>query len=168
MRHAGDDRFGDNFNTGEGHGHDDELDEEASPGIDELRKKCSEKQKRLGIGQGRERALPEERPACSRFRRATDVDADRRRAPDLNPEPDQIRAPQPFHDRQPSERRLEQGADAEHGKRDDGDETRDAAEDGVERLASPVQCAVRERQQHVRPGRQGKADSGEEVNQPDV
>jgi hypothetical protein len=68
MRHAGDEELGDYFNCRERSSHDDELHEETSIGIDELRKKRNEEEKPLGIGQRGERSLPEQRPAWSGFR----------------------------------------------------------------------------------------------------
>ena len=119
---------------------------EASRRIDELRKKRGEEQHPLGIGQRGKRSLPEQRPARPGFRSfAADVDSDRRRSPHLDAEPDEIGAAHPLHDREPHERSLEQRADAEHRKRDDGDESRRASEDRVERLAPAVQRAVRQR-----------------------
>src|SRR3981189_1796133 len=68
VSHIGDEHLGGDFEYRERSSHDDELDEEASGRIDELRKKRSEEEKRLGIGQRGERSLLEQRPACSGFR----------------------------------------------------------------------------------------------------
>jgi len=57
MRHAGDNKFGDDFNYCERASHDDELNEQAARGIDELRKKGREKENALGIRQCGERPL---------------------------------------------------------------------------------------------------------------
>src|SRR4030095_2529291 len=51
MSHAGDQYLGSYFDCCERSRHDDELDEEASSRVEELRKKRSEKEKTLGIGQ---------------------------------------------------------------------------------------------------------------------
>src|SRR5213596_674617 len=89
VSHIGDEHLGGYFEYREGSSHDDELDEETSGRVDELRKKSGEEQKRLGISQRRERSLLEQRPACSGFRSppigievrgSADFDAYRRRA----------------------------------------------------------------------------------------
>src|SRR2546425_1491836 len=87
VSHIGDEHLGGYFEYRECSSHDDELDEETSSRVDELRKKGSEEQKRLGIGQRGERSLLEQRPACSGLRWTTHFDAYRWRAPDLNAEP---------------------------------------------------------------------------------
>jgi hypothetical protein len=67
MSHAGYERLRHNLDCYERPSHDDELDEEISSRVDELRKKSGEEQKTLRIGERRERPLPEQRPACSWF-----------------------------------------------------------------------------------------------------
>src|SRR5262249_211487 len=90
----------------------------------------------------------------------------RRRAPDLSAQPDKIPTAHPLHHGQPSERCLEQRTDAEHGERDDRDESEGASEDRIERLATAMQGAVRERQQPVGSRRQREADGREQVDEP--
>ena len=90
----------------------------------ELRQKSSEEEQRLRIGERGERPLLKQRSACSSLRGSTNVDADRWRAPDLDTEPYEVSATDPFHDRQPHQRSLEQRTDSEHGKRDDSDDRR--------------------------------------------
>ena len=80
------------------------------------------------------------------------IKSDGRRAPDLYAKPDQVGAADPLEHRQPDQRGLEQGADAEHRQRHDGDKTGGAAEDRVHRLVPPVQGAVGQCQQAVRAG----------------
>src|SRR5438552_9595118 len=87
VSHIGDEHLGGYFEYREGSSHDDELDEETSGRVDELRKKSSEEQKRLGISQRRERSLLEQRPACPGFRRSASKSASRRRPPPARPSP---------------------------------------------------------------------------------
>ena len=68
MSHAGDEHLRSYFDYRECAGHDNELDEETSNGVDELRKKSNEEEKSLGIRQRGECPLAEQRPACSGFR----------------------------------------------------------------------------------------------------
>ena len=63
MSHAGDEHLGGYFEYRECSSHDDELDEETSSRVDELRKKSSEEEKSFRIGQRGERPLLEQRPA---------------------------------------------------------------------------------------------------------
>ena len=57
--------------------------------------------------------------------------ADRLAASVTQADPDEVGAADPLHDRQPDQRSLEQRADAEHGKGDDGDETAGAADEAI-------------------------------------
>ena len=82
---------------GEGPRHDGELDEEVGRRVDELRQEGGEEQDALRIGHRRQRPLLEQRPARSRFGCAAHIEADRRRAPDLDAEPHQVGAAGPFH-----------------------------------------------------------------------
>jgi hypothetical protein len=63
MSHAGDEYFRSYFDCCKRSSHDDELDEETSTRVDELRKKSSEEEKGFRIGQRGERPLLEQRPA---------------------------------------------------------------------------------------------------------
>src|SRR5688572_15564259 len=63
MSHAGDERLRSYFDCCERSSHDNELDEQASSRVDELRQKSSEEKKSLGIGQRGECPLLEQRPA---------------------------------------------------------------------------------------------------------
>jgi hypothetical protein len=63
MSHAGDEHLRSYFDCCERSSHDDELDEETSSRVDELRKKSSEEEKGFRIGQRGERPLLEQRPA---------------------------------------------------------------------------------------------------------
>src|SRR6185436_12170281 len=96
VSHAGDQYLSSYFDRSKSSGHDEELDDETSGRIDELRKKSGEKEKRLGIGQRGECALPEQGPACSGPHRTEDFDAYRGRAPDLDAEPHEIGASDPL------------------------------------------------------------------------
>ena len=154
--------------SGERSGHDDELHEQAARRVDELRQKGGEEQQPLRVGQRRQRPLRNSDQPAARLRRAAHFEADRRRAPDLDAEPDEVGAAHPLHDRQPHQRGLQQRADAEHRKRDDGDEAAGAAEDGVQRLAPAVQRAMRQRQQPVRSGRERQPDGCQQVDEPGV
>ncbi len=58
----------------------------------------------------------------------------------------------PLHQREPAHRGLQQRTDAEHRQRDHRDEAERAAGDGEQRLPTPVQRAMRQREQPVRPG----------------
>src|SRR5437867_10761862 len=60
VSHVGDEHLGSYFEYREGSSHDDELDEEASSRVDELRKKGGEEEKRLGMSQRGERSLMEQ------------------------------------------------------------------------------------------------------------
>jgi hypothetical protein len=62
MSHARDEHLRSYFDCCERSGHDDELDEETTTRVDELRKKSSEKEKAFRIGQRRECPLLEKRP----------------------------------------------------------------------------------------------------------
>ena len=168
MRHGGDEELREDLDHGKRRRHDRELHEEAPRRIDELWQKRREEQDGFRIRQRRQRTLPEQRPAGPLVDFFANIDPDWRRAPDLYAEPHEICSAHPLHYREPGERRLEQGADAEHRKGDDGDESQRAAEDGVERLATAVQRAVRQREQPVRPRRQRKPRRRQQVDEEGV
>ena len=143
--------------------HDDELGDEAARRIDELRQGNATKN-RMPFGLVSAESAPwrksDPTSALGRSARAV-VKVDRRRAPDLDAEPDKVGAAHPFQHREPDQRRREKRPDAEHRETDDGDEPDHSSGHSEEGLTTSVKHAVREGEQAVGTRRQRQADGRE-------
>jgi hypothetical protein len=86
--------------------HDDELAQQVTAWIDELRQECAIEQQPFRVGHRGQKALAKQRSAIGVGQRCVGTELDGRRAPELDAQPDQIGAADSLEYRQCTRRGL--------------------------------------------------------------
>ena len=158
--------FDEDFHGDKNGGHQDELRQQIAGGIDKLRQKGAVEQQRLRVRDGGQQPLPEHRTAARLCSGRVRCHHHRRRAPELDAQPDQISATDQFEHNQRMRRGLQQRTNPRHRQRNQQQKAQRAAPHREPGAAVAVDRSVGQHQQAVRPGRDREPDRGDEVQQP--